>query len=329
VLRQVAIVGWSGAGELADLERTVSNKLSLGKGGLRRVARALVVQTPDPVGVARRLESLPGVEWVAVGYRFRGMEGYLEALKVLSTRYLRRGNRFRIVASMSDPAASGDYVLAGSSAVLSSIGGTKVSERRPQVSFRVSADAGAGALGAEIRGGPGGLPTGGERVACMVSGGYHSSAMAWMAALSGFSIRLVHSRSDDGALTRVAKLYSELSRRMDPTGLELLVLEGGEGRSGRLGAWLREEGDPVLAGVTQGRAAAAVRVAKRFPGLLFPLLLVQEREIARISRSLGVKDSSGPEGVLERLGGRGGYSAKRFGGREADLNEVVDSILRR
>ena len=59
------------------------------------------------------------------------------------------------------------------------------------------------------------LPTGGDWVSCLVSGGERSSALAWMAALSGFSLRLVHSRTDEAALRHVARLYSELSFRMD------------------------------------------------------------------------------------------------------------------
>jgi len=37
----------------------------------------------------------------------------------------------------------------------------------------------------------------GNRVHCLVSGGYHSSVVSWMAALSGFSLTLVHARADD------------------------------------------------------------------------------------------------------------------------------------
>jgi len=324
-LKEVAIVGWSGGGDLGDLERTVSRKLALRKGEVRPLAQGLAVQAGDPVDIARRLESMPGASWIAVGYWFRGTGGYLKTLKALSPRYLRRGSRFRISVGAPTAAAAGDLVLAGNSAILASVPGSRVDERKPQVSFRGLLDGEEGALGVEIRAGPGGVSTSGERVACMVSGGRNSSGMAWMAALSGFSISLVHSRTDDVSLTRVAKLYAELSHRMDPSGLELLVLGGGNGASGRLGAWLAEAKVPVFAGL-KSSPSMAVRLARKFPGLLFPLLLVPDSEMERVHRSLGLRGSAGSDGVLEKLGRGGSYSVRRFEGKEADMNEVIDAI---
>ncbi len=140
-------------------------------------------------------------------------------------------------------------------------------ERKPHVRFRVCVEGTKGACGAEIRAGPGGLPTSEEWVSCLVSGGERSSAMAWMAALSGFSLRLVHSRTDEASLRQVARLYSELSFRMDPRCLELVVLDGGKDAYARIGGWLRDHKGAAFAGLRPGSSDALTGLAESFPNL--------------------------------------------------------------
>jgi len=327
------MVGWSGAGAFGDLERTVIQKLSAGKGETDRVGDALVVASHDPVAAARSLTFLPGVAWIAVGYRFSGTGSYLKNLELLGKRYLSKGRTFKILAQVvASKQTSGDAVLAGNSELLSSIAGSRVDERKPHVRFRVCVEGTKGACGAEIRAGPGGLPTSEEWVSCLVSGGERSSAMAWMAALSGFSLRLVHARTDEASLRQVARLYSELSFRMDPRCLELLLLDGGDDAYARIGGWLRGHKGAAFAGLRPGSSDALTGFAESFPNLHLPLILVQDDEIAGIYRSLGIgRASRGPAGglTLRALEATGPYSEQKFGRVRADSNEVIDTLKKR
>ncbi len=333
MLKPVAMVGWSGAGKFEDLERTAVRKLRARRKNADRIGDALLVTTDDPVSVASRLALLPGVAWISVGYRFSGTQSYLETLELLAKRYLSKGKTFKIAAQVAGSKhTAGDTILEGNSSLLSSIPGARVDERRPQVKFRVSIQGGSGACGAEIRAGPGGAPTGGEWVSCLVSGGERSSALAWMTALSGFSLRLVHARSDEVALRHVAKLYSELSFRMDAGCLELVVLEGEKNPMGRIGKWLGDAKGATFAGTRPERPAALVELAKRFPNLVLPLILVQDDVIKAHYASLGVgRTAKGGEGsgmTLKALEAGSPYTEKRFGGIQADSNTVIDTLKR-
>jgi hypothetical protein len=333
-LKPVAMVGWSGAGAFDDLERTVVRKLSVGDGDSDRVGDVLLVAAEDPVAYARSLAFLPGVAWIAVGYRFNGAGDYPKTLEYLAGRYLSKKRTFKISANVfASKQTAGDIVLAGNSEVLASIPGSRVDERKPHVRFRVSIQEERGACGAEIRAGPGGLPTSKDWVSCLVSGGERSSALAWMAALSGFSIRLVHSRTDEAALRHVARLYSELSFRMDARCLELVLLDGGGGDAyGRIGGWLHDHKGVVFAGLRPGRPDVLAGLAGRFPNLALPLILVQDDEIAETYRSLGlgrVAAGSGGGGLTpSALDTRSPYSELRFGGVQADSNAVIDTMKR-
>ncbi len=332
VLKPVAMVGWSGAGSFDDLEGTVVRKLGIGKSGADRIDDALLVDSDDPVAVARQLAFLPGVAWISVGYRFAGTQNYLKNLELLARRYIsKKGRTFRLSAQIvSSKQTAGDAVLAGNSHLLSAIPGAKVNERRPHVKFRVCMEGGKGACGVEIRVGPGGIPTRQQWVACLVSGGERSSSLAWMAALSGFSLRLVHSRTDEGALRQVARLYSELSFRIDPSCLELLVLDGGGTSLGRIGGWLHDSGTVVFAGLRPESPEALVEFARRFPNLVLPLILVQDETVDSMYRSLGLGRAAGgtKNGALtaSALKRRSRYSERRIGGVQADSNAVIDAM---
>lgn len=325
------IVGWSGSGDFRDLERTALRRLGADKSRAKRVGGTLVVSGGNPVEAARRLGLLPGVAWVAVGYRF-DRETYLGALRKLAKNYLRKGRRFRITASSPSAPGSGDLVLEGNSELLSTIGGSRVDERRPDVKFRVSSDGSGGACGVEIGSGPGGTPTRAEWVSCLVSGGERSSSMAWMTALSGASVRLVHSRTDDGALRHVARLYSELSSRMDSRRLQLVALGGGGDAYGRIAMWLRRHRETTYAGARLLVRGELTSFAERFPNLAFPLVLIQDEAIAAVYKSLGLGRAAGGRGPrlsLKALEAPTEYSAATFGGVEADSNAVIDALKRR
>jgi hypothetical protein len=328
------MVGWSGAGAFDDLQRTVVRKLSAGEGDSDRMGDTLLVAVEDPVAAARSLTFLPGVAWIAVGYRFNGAGNYLKNLELLAARYLSKGRTFKLSAQVfASKQTAGDVVLAGNSELLASIPGARVDERKPHVRFRVCIQGGRGACGAEIRAGPGGLPTSKDWVSCLVSGGERSSALAWMAALSGFSTRLVHSKTDDAALRHVARLYSELSFRMDARCLELVLLDGGGDAYGRIGGWLHDHKGAVFAGLRPGRPDALAGIAERFPNLALPLILIRDDEISATYRSLGLGRptmGSGGGGLTpSALDARSRYAELRFGGVQADSNVVIDTMKRR
>lgn len=333
-MKAVAMIGWSGSGEFEDLETTAAGRLSAVDGETDRIGDTLVVAALDPVAVARSLGSLPGVAWVAVGYRFRGPEGYLKTLELLAKRYVSRRKTFKILAHAAGSGqTAGDAVLSGNSLVLASIPGSRVGESNPGVRFRVSIQGVRGACGAQVREGPGGFPTGEDWVSCLVSGGERSASMAWMAALSGYSLRLVHSWKDDASLRAVARLYSELSFRMDPRRLELVLLSGGDAPYGRIGGWLREHKGAAFAGTRVERPDSLADVARSFPNLAFPLVLLQDADIATTYRSLGVgraeKEAGKGRMALGALEATSKYSEAKFGGAQADANSVIDALKAR
>src|SRR5580700_6148194 len=121
------MVGWTGSGKFEDLERTVLHKVRASRGGASRVGDSILISVDDPVAAARSLGSVPGVGWIAVGYRFDGNDGYLKTLRLLAKRYLPKGGTFRISArSARSEESSGDLVLAGNSELLSSVQGAKI-----------------------------------------------------------------------------------------------------------------------------------------------------------------------------------------------------------
>ena len=223
-----AIVAWSGNGSLDDLRRSVASKLGIAGRSIRTGPVSLNVEHSDPVKVASRLSYLPGARWIAVGYEFAGWRECASGLQALAKKYLREGSSFRLTASAQDSQQTeGDLLLDGNGVILKAVKKTRVDEKKPDVTFRIVMEKDRGAVGVELRKGPGGVPTSKRMKAmCLVSGGYHSAVVAWMAVLSGYQVTLVHSRADDESLRQVARLYAELSRRMDVSGLDLRVLDG-------------------------------------------------------------------------------------------------------
>lgn len=326
------MVGWSGAGSLDDLERTVIGKVGESRSKPVRVAQALLMPSVDPVKIAGQLALMPGVSWISVGFRSTGEDGFLRDLEVLAKRYLSRGETFRISPHIGNSERSaGDVVLAGNSHLLSVVKGAKVGERRPDVKFHVAIEGEVAACGVEIRSGPGGYPTDGHWATCLVSGGERSSAMAWMAALSGFSLRLVHSATGEAELRSVARLYSELSFRMDARSLELVVLDGGRSPAGRIGSWLKRHPDTAFAGMRPRAPGALRRAETGFPNLQLPLTLLQDDAIHDVYASLGLGKAPRSGGVEVQVGEmeRGSaYTERRFGRVTVDSNVVIDALRR-
>jgi hypothetical protein len=330
-VRTAAIVGWSGYGEFGDLVGSASSKLALGEGAIARGSKSLTVKGTDPVAVARKLAFLPGVDWIAVGYEFDDQSGCTARLQLLAKRYVRPGSSFRLTAQVEQSEQEeGDILLDGNGTVLKAVKGTRVDEKNPDVTFRILIVRGKGAVGVELKEGPGGVPTSrSTKVSCLVSGGYHSAVAAWMAALSGFSVTLVHARADDESLRQVARLYAELSRRLDPQSLKLQVLDGAGSPGERLATWLDGATGDIIAGVhPECRGKRSRAVLRSYPSVLFPLLLLQEDEVKTKLDSLGIKVKGlDKAATLTVAGKKASYVVRRLGGTEADINGVLDGLL--
>ncbi len=329
-MKPAAIVGWTGNGSLDDLARTALGKLPGSGAGVTKEAGSLMISGEDPIVVARRLAHLPGVAWVAVGFEFDNSAGLLSRLGTLAVRYLEPGASFKVsVEAEASGREEGDVLMEATSALLKAAKGARVDERNPSVWFRLMMAKDGGACGVQLREGVGGVPTArAMKAACLVSGGYHSAVTAWMAALSGYSLTLVHARDDDESLRQVARLYAELSTRMDSSSLALEVLEGQGPAGDRVATWLGAFRGEAFTGVhPECRGMAGLRLLRPYQSALFPMLLLQEGEVRTRFDELGLRGK--PTDRVARLKfsrRKASYRVKRFSGREADQNAVLDSI---
>ena len=198
------------------------------KHSVRRAGSAFLIEGQGPVEVASTLRLMPGVAWIAVGMAAGSFRDLGKAASVLARKYLRPGFRFSVLAEGSGNVAVGDIAGAVALSALEAVKGARIDDAKPRVRFRATLEDSVGAVGVELSEGPGGSPTGAERVTCLASGGKHSSVLCWLALLSGFRVNIVHAKQDEMSLQAVAHLYSELSNRIDPAALSLEFLEGGE-----------------------------------------------------------------------------------------------------
>ena len=330
--KTAALLRWTGEGSLGDLMRSVSRVLVGHKFLVRRVGVTISISGGEPSTAARLVAFLPGVEWIGLGYTTHGgLEEILRVVEVLGRRYLRRKSTFRVRAeSARATLAESDVTGAVNSRLLELRPGVRTDERRPEVTFRVAVDPRVGAAGVEIRRGVGGVPTSPTKACCLVSGGMHSSVVAWMTALSGFSIELVHARRSNESVVEVARLYSELSHRLDPKSLTLTLLTGADGSSAAeiLSGWLkRRRRGPVFSGLHL-ECKGGRRPGRGDPRVLAPLLLMPESEFSRVFGSLGLRGCFDGGDVLSKVHSAvpARYKMATFSGVRADLHRVVDSI---
>ena len=287
---------------------------------VRTRGRSVIVEGPRPVDAAHLLKLMPGVSWVAVGTTVGSFREIGGASGALARKYLRRGDRFTVLAEASGGLAVGDVAGSAVSAVLEAVRGARMDERRPRVRFRAVFDGTEGAVGVELSEGPGGVPTAATRATCLVSGGVHSSVLAWMALLSGFRVRLVHAVVGERSLHASAHLYAELSNRVDPSGLSLEVLEGGEPAASIVACVLASK-QPVFGGFHQGcsRIPPALR-----SGVMAPISLLPEESFEREFLGLGLR---GLEGSLDWTVRKSRPAKSRFfGGVRADVNDVLEGL---
>jgi hypothetical protein len=328
------LLRWAGNGSLRDLLSTASGLLRA-KGDrnarLVRIGGSVMVSGVKSVSVAWALKNLPGVKWIALGRRAEPNVGSAtESLLSIARNYLVKGSTFRVVVEVQgDHAKASDFAVAACSRLLDAFRGTKIDEKRPKVSFRVAVDSTISVVGVEVCQGVGGAPTSRvRRASCLVSGGMHSSVVAWMAARAGYSVSLLHVYEDDGAMREVARLYSELSLRMDPAHLRLDVLlpEDSLNLGGVLRARIRStSGRIVFSGAHAECRNAGLLSSTKW---VSPLFLSSEEEFQTILGSLGLRGHNGEIGSPRgnrALSDR--YKVRSFGGLRADANEVLDSLF--
>jgi hypothetical protein len=275
------------------------------------------------VGLAALLENLPGVGWLAVGRPSDSVRGIAGELARLARVYLKPGGRFAVRAETEDANVKpSDLSGAGTSAVLDAVKGSRVSEEAPTTVFRVALDRKGGVAAVEIGRGPGGAAMGRRVARCLVSGGRHSAVLAWTAMLSGYSVQLVHAEAGEESMMAVARLYAELSHRVDPGRLSLLVLRGG-GTASMMSQWASGARGPVFAGF-HAECHGEKKIAKNIES---PLYLLPEEEFNRIFSGLRVKPVDAKEGWDNR-----GAKATRmltYGGTRADVSAVMDGLTGR
>jgi len=319
--KSTTILRWTGRGGLADLQSSIEfviadNRL---KATVSSMGGCLAVQGPEPLGVAALFGRMPGVAWIAAGVTGRTIGELPEASGVLAKKYVRKSDRFSVEVEGIGKSPSSDLGGAVTSRILDAVKGSRVSASSPKVRFRAVIDGDAGVVGVEVKQGPGGVPTGKTSVACLVSGGIHSSLTAWRAMLLGFRVRLVHAKYSDVALRAVARLYSELSFRADPRWLSLEVLEG-DSVVGALADYADRSKEPVFGGFTPPHEEHL----RRLPKVRAPLYLTPEERFLAEFEELGIREDGMAEDWDRK--GHGEPKVRRYGGKAADVSAVLDGL---
>jgi hypothetical protein len=289
---------------------------------VRRVGGLLMVNGAEPAMVATILGQMPGVGWIAAGVSANSYAELGAAAKSLAGKYLRRGDRFAVLAEATGSAVVSDVAGVVTSAALGEVEGIRIDEESPRTTFRTTFDGRRGAVGVQIIEGPGGVPTSSAEAVCLVSGGKHSSVVAWMALLSGYRVNLVHASVGDESLREVAKLYAEFSHRVDCTKLSLEVLGGGVGALAHASA-ASEGRAPVFGGFHAGCSEIPAALAGAAEA---PLFLLPEAEFDASFESLGLKANARRQAWTDRPSAE--VSRRSFGGVRADANGVLDGLTR-
>jgi|SRR5579863_497079 len=288
------MVRWTGRGSIESLKSTVEEiiRSMKAKSKVRVIGDCLAVSGSDPAYFASALDRTPGVAWISVGAG--GKIGTESAL--LAKKYLRRGHRFEVIAESSSGAATSDLAGEATSAILGAVPGSRSDSRKPKRLFRVAKDGEASVVGVQLREGPGGTTLGTGVAVCFVSGGKHSSVVAWQALLSGFRAALVHYAINDEALREVARLYVELVSRVGPRGIRLEVIRGSS-TEGALARRATGGSERFFMGCHAGGEPCPKTLIGRVESPLFALTEEQFDEI-HVSLSLKGEDSKPSWGGL-------------------------------
>jgi len=331
LVTESTLVGWTGLGSIADLKKAVRRVLKLEgvDSQIRVQGSAIRVDGGRPTEVADFLAYMPGVSWIAVGHSSDSVKGVFGEIASLARIYLKK-RTFAIVAETSSrEMLESDVVGRAVSAVFDAVPGSKVDEDSPSVTFRVAMGRkptrDGGVAGVELRKGAGGTPTGATGCLCLVSGGMHSSVMTWYALLSGMRVELVHVAASDESLREVARLYGELSHRVDPSAVGLRVVEGVSVRETIRMLRNAQEGRPIYAGFHC--RCNDVRPAHGSPrGVASPLYLLPEHEFSGVLSSLGLRGYPSREAwTSARRSGRRPVE-RRIRGKRCDMHGVLDGL---
>ncbi len=321
-LRTVTIVRWSGKGRLEDLATSVSNLLEERglKPEIEEIGKSVVVAGGNAVVFAGLLQHMPGTSWIAVGFPVHSTVTLKEGVSKLAKNYLKRGSSFTVLAEVAaGNGLASDLAGAANFAILDAVRGVKIDESDPEVVFRVAYDGGRGAVGVQLKSGPGGIPSGKESATCFVSGGMHSSVVAWMALLMGYSVELVHASIDEESVRSVARLYAELSHRVDPSKLRLRVLDGGNAR-GSLAEWARKRKGALFGGFHRGCGEVPASLSR----IVSPLYIMPDEDYNRTYSGLSLKKYESTQDW--KYQGKEFVSCRTFGGRRADTSAVMDGL---
>jgi hypothetical protein len=322
MMKRATIIRWTGRGSMQSLVSSVAYRLGSEKvrAEIVRFGNSLAVVEPEPARICSAFELMPGVSWLAVGYLADDLHGLTEAASTLARNYVRRGDRFIVDAEATKGGRESDLGGAITSRILDTVKGARTSLVSPKLRFRAAMDGERGVVGLELARGPGGAPMGEVEVACLVSGGKHSSVLAWNALLMGLRVKLVHANVGEEGLLAVARLYSELSYRVEPRGLRLVVLDSPSAESAIVGFAARAK-TKVFAGFTANGEEIPGRLSN---SVAAPLYLMPEAAFDSEFASLKLK---GAEASMAWGGKKGGgFATRTFGGRTADVSEVLDGL---
>jgi hypothetical protein len=316
-----AIVHWTGRGRIGNLSSTIEEVLRI-EGIDARVTvmgASVVVDMVDPVSVAMLFRDTPGISWIAAGDSSESLKSLAAIAERLAKAYLRGKKTFSVVAESTDQDITpSDVAGMLTSAILEAVSSVRTDDEKPEVRFRAAWKKDLGAVGVELCVGQGGTPMGGKTVVCLVSGGMHSSVVAWHALLSGYRVSLVHCLVDEDSLMAVASLYAELSHRVNPRGLSLKVWDG----DGLIDQIRRSEWKTHPLSGFHSECGGIPETIERI--VLAPLFLLTEEEYRASFAKLSVRDYEHKQNWNERETKKGRW--RRYGGERSDIHGVLDGL---
>lgn len=309
---RAVIVFLTGRGKTERAGERIRN--SVGKRDILQIGKVAVLRNSAAID-AYRISRLPGVMWTAYGFISRE-ESILKDAVDLASNFIKNKRSFSVVVTEEKPELT-DVKMSIEGNILSKFQKKKINEKKPDLTFILSRTEKGYAFGLKLYQGVGGSIQGEETVTCLVSGGMHSSVVAWLSCLSGKGVKIVHSLSSTYSLYSVARLYERLSSMSDPTLLELSVLKGEGREEDVLYSWLEDNG-AVFSG-NHIECSSKLFSSK----VIAPAYVLPEEVFAKYQREMRLPN-------FERRIGEGGryvkYKEFSFGGRSANMHEVIDSL---
>ncbi len=312
-MKERAVIAFlTGRGSTERASERIRN--SVGKRDVLQMGKVAVLRNSSAID-AYRISKLPGIMWTAYGFISKG-ESIIRDAVDLASNFIRKKRSFSVIVAEDNPEFS-DIKMSIEGSILSKFQKKKINEKKPDLTFILSGAGKGYAFGLKLYEGVGGSMQGEEIVTCIVSGGMHSSVVAWLSCLSGKGVRIVHSLASTHSLYSVARLYERLSAMSDPTLVELRVLKGEGREEDVLYSWLEDNG-PAFSG-NHVECSSKLFSEK----VIAPAYILPEEVFAKYLREMRLPN-------FERRVGEGGryvkYKELSFGGRSANMHEVIDSL---